>query len=93
MKETINNRKQQNIFLLIIIRGKLQDYYPSWGHIENGENMLCLLQMSNFFKGQELIQFCTSLTLTENVSISINYFVHAQEFWDTIYNQGENKSE
>lgn len=31
----------------------LQDYYPSWDHIENGESMLRLVQMSNFSKSTE----------------------------------------
>lgn len=79
MKETINDRKQQKIFLLITRLRNLQDYYPSWGHIENRENMLCLLQMSNFSKGKGLIEFRTSLTLTQNVFINMNCFVHAQE--------------
>lgn len=60
-------------FLITRLRN-LQDYFPSWGHIEN-DGMLCLVQMSIFSKGIQSIQFCIFYTLTPTVFISVYCFV------------------
>lgn len=72
-KEIINDGKQQKSFLITRLRN-LQDYFPSWGHIEN-DDMLCLVQMSIFSKGTQSIQFYISHTLTQTVFISVYCFV------------------
>ena len=57
MKDAINDRTFLKVFLFIIRLRNLLDYYPSWGHIKNDENVLQLVQMSNFSKGTELILY------------------------------------
>ena len=57
MKHAINDRKFFKVFLFIIRLRNLLDYYPSWGRIKNDENVLQLVQMSNFSKGTELILY------------------------------------
>ena len=57
MKDAINDRTFLKVFLFIIRLRNLLDYYPSWGHIKNDENVLLLVQMSNFSKGTELILY------------------------------------